>query len=170
MGSFFFSGSATAKLDDKSRFVIPQAMRFGLVEDGKLEFAVGLGLGGCLAIYKNSDIKKIVEKFQQKQFVAKFQKFFTLFFSTLHFATCDKLGRVSIPKHLAEVIDIKKDIVVAGVLNKVEIWPKEVYDANMRNLLNPDSSESGDLQEITEEAFGLLNEDDSSEDNDTPAN
>ena len=57
MGKFFFSGYSTAKLDDKNRFVLPQSMRLGLVEEGKLEFSIGLGLGGCLAIYRQSDIQ-----------------------------------------------------------------------------------------------------------------
>ena len=47
MGTFFFSGSATARLDEKGRFVLPQSMRYGLIEDGELEFSLGLGLGGC---------------------------------------------------------------------------------------------------------------------------
>ena len=55
--SFFFNGSTVGKLDEKNRFVIPQSIRYGLVEDGKLEFFIGLGLGGCLAIYKKAEIE-----------------------------------------------------------------------------------------------------------------
>src|SRR5579864_2217284 len=97
MTGFFFSGSNYAKLDEKGPFVLPQAMRFGLVENGALEFSLALGLGGCLAIYRKSDIEKIVQKFHDKQHIGKFQKFFTLFFSTLHQTTCDKVGRVTLP-------------------------------------------------------------------------
>src|ERR1700675_4345740 len=100
MGKFFFSGSHHAKLDEKGRFVLPQGMRFGLVEEGELEFSLALGLGGCLAIYRQSDIQKIVAKFQAKQHLVQYQKFFTLFFSTLHQTTCDKIGRVIIPATL----------------------------------------------------------------------
>jgi len=76
MSKFFFSGCTAGKLDGKNRFVLPQSMRLGLVEEGKLEFSIALGLGGCLAIYRKSDIQKIIEKFQAKQHVGKFQKFF----------------------------------------------------------------------------------------------
>jgi MraZ protein len=155
MSRFFFSGSHSAKVDGKNRFVLPQQMRFGLVENGTLEFTLGLSLGGCLAIYRRSDIEKIVEKFQAKQHLAKYQKFFTLFFSTLHPATCDSLGRVLLPPVLKKAVDIQSDIVVAGVLNKIEIWPKEVYDAHFKAAMegrNPDL----DLVKMTEEAFALL--------------
>lgn len=153
MRRFFFSGSSTAKLDEKGRFVLPQEMRYGLVEEGKCEFVIGLGLGGCLTIYRKSDIDQIVEKFKQNQHIAKFQKFFTLFFSTLFPTECDKVGRVSLPTTLKSAVGINKEIVVAGVMDKIELWPKEVYDRNLRELLD-----GGSLSKMTEEVFALLHE------------
>lgn len=153
MGGFFFSGSHTAKIDEKGRFVLPQEMRFGLVEDGKCEFSIGLGLGGCLTIYKKSAIEKIVQKFQKHQHTAKFQKFFTLFFSTLFQTECDKVGRASIPARLKKAVGIEKEIVVAGVMDKIEIWPKAVFDASLENA---------DFAKMTDEAFALLQEEETS--------
>jgi MraZ protein len=158
MDQFFFSGSSISKLDEKNRFVLPQQMRYGLVEEGRLEFFIGLGLGGCLAIYKRSEIQKIVKKFQGKEHLSQYQKFFTLFFSTLHESTCDKIGRISLPNHLKQAVNIKKEIVIAGVLNKIELWSKESYDKNLSNLLLGKDTEL-DLAKMTQEAFALLNED-----------
>lgn len=158
MSDFFFSGSATAKLDDKNRFVIPQAMRYGLVEDGKLEFTIALGLGGCLAIYKKSDIDEIVKKFQAKQHVAKFQKFFTMFFSTLHHTTCDSIGRVTIPAILKKAAKIEKEIVVAGVLDKIELWPQEKYEEDLAKFFEESDAEESPLNDMMEDAFALLAE------------
>ncbi|MBS3904717.1 MAG: hypothetical protein KGZ39_05275 [Simkania sp.] len=157
MSKFFFSGSVAAKLDEKNRFVLPQEMRYGLIENGQLEFTLALGLGGCLAIYRKSDIDKIVERFQAKQHVAKFQKFFTLFFSTLHQTSCDKIGRVTIPSMLKNSVKIKNEIVIAGVLNKIEIWPRDHYEMNLKALLDGDNQEF-DMAHMAEEAFGLLEE------------
>ena len=157
MSGFFFSGSHTAKLDEKGRFVLPQEMRYGLVEEGKCGFAVGLGLGGCLTIYKKSAIDQIVDKFRKNQHVARFQKFFTAFFSTLHQTECDKIGRVSLPSSLKGAVGIGKEIVIAGVMDKIEIWPKEVYDANLASLLSGTSPDFN-LAKMTEEAFSLLHE------------
>jgi MraZ protein len=155
MGSFFFSGSSVARLDEKGRFVLPQNMRYGLVEEGKCEFTLGLGLGGCLAIYRRGTIQSIVEKFREKQHLAQYQKFFTVFFSTLHETECDKVGRVAIPAHLKCSMNIKKEIVVAGVMDKIELWPKETYDLNLRNLLEGKNSDQNLIQ-MAEEAFALL--------------
>lgn len=158
MGKFFFSGSNYIKLDSKNRFVLPQNMRFGLVEEGVLEFSLALGLGGCLAIYRRSDIEKIVAKFQAKQHLGQFQKFFTLFFSTLHNATCDKIGRVIIPPSLKKAVGIQNEIVVAGVLNKIEIWPKERYEEEFEQVMQGKDATS-DLVSMTEAAFALLGSD-----------
>ncbi|MCP5505270.1 MAG: hypothetical protein H7A38_00105 [Chlamydiales bacterium] len=155
MSQFFFNGSTHSKLDDKNRFVLPQQMRYGLVENGNLEFTIALGLGGSLAIYKRSDIDRIVKKFQAKQHVAKYQKFFTLFFSTLHHCTCDKLGRVVLPPVLKKAAKINSEIVIAGVLNKIEIWPKEKYEFDLESFLG---GEDDSLAQMTEEAFALLDE------------
>jgi MraZ protein len=157
MGKFFFSGSVETKLDEKNRFVLPQSMRMGLVEEGKLEFSIGLGLGGSLAIYRQSDIAKIVEKFQAKQHMGKYQKFFTLFFSTLHQTSCDKIGRIVLPSVLKEAAGIKSEMVIAGVLDKIELWPKEKYDANLRDLLSGKDVDMS-LSKMCEEAFALLHE------------
>ena len=150
-----FTGSSATKIDDKGRFVLPQQMRYGLVENGRLEFTLGLGLGGCLAIYRQSDIAQIVDMFKGKQHVVKYQKFFTLFFSTLHHTTCDKLGRVLVPQILKKARRLEGEIVVAGVMNKIEVWQKSKYDADLLSFLEGDGE---DLQKLTEEAFSLMDE------------
>ncbi|MBP9841727.1 MAG: hypothetical protein KBC64_04810 [Simkaniaceae bacterium] len=152
MDDFYFSGSVSTKIDEKNRFVLPQHMRYGLVEKGELEFTISLGLDGSLSIYRKSDIAKIVQKFRKKQHIAKYRKFFTLFFSTLYHTGCDKLGRVVIPAILKKAAGIEGEIVICGVLDKIEIWAKEKYEGDLQAFLEEGATE------MTEEAFALLNE------------
>ena len=152
---FFFNGSVSTKIDDKNRFVLPQNMRYGLIENGVLEFTLAIGLGGALTIYRKNEIEKIIRGFQSKQYLAKYQKFFTLFFSTLHHCTCDKLGRVALPPILKKAAKIESEIIIAGVLNKIEIWPAAKYEENLMTFLNGDSET---LSKVTEEVFSLLEE------------
>ena len=149
MTSFFFSGSTETKIDEKNRFVLPQQMRYGLVENGELEFYMALGLGGSVSIYRKSDMDKIVEAFKKKQHVAKYQKFMTLFFSTLHKLSCDKLGRVVMPLPLKKIASIENEIVVCGVLNKIEIWPANKFKEKF---------EDENFTKMAEETFALLDE------------
>ena len=154
MAGNFFSGSYTAKLDEKSRFVLPQNLRYQLVENGELKFSIGLSMGGCLAIYKQSEIEALVEMFQKKKHVAKFAKFFTLFFSTLVHTTCDKVGRVSLPSTLQKSIGIDKELMITGAMDKIEIWPKEKYE----KLFSVENMEAESFDALMEEAFGEANQ------------
>ena len=47
-------------------------------------------------------------------------------------ASCemDKQGRVLIPNKLREHVELIKDVVSVGVINKIEIWSKKRWDSN----------------------------------------
>ncbi len=149
----FFSGSWNTKLDEKGRFVLPSALRDGLVEQGRLEIFLGLSLGGCLAIYRESDVAKMVERFRAKQHLARYQSLFTTFFSSLHRALPDRVGRISLPPLLQKVANIgkKEELTLVGVIDKIEILPRAVHEERMRHFL-----EEGRSSSLCEELFSLL--------------
>ena len=64
-----------------------------------------------------------------------------------------------LPANLKSAVGIEKEIVVAGVMDKIELWPKEVYDRNLRALIEGASPDMN-LERMTEEAFALLHESD----------
>ena len=153
MLSHFFSGSHTSKVDEKNRFVLPHVLRYGLVENGILRFSLALGVGGCLSIYRKSDMEKMVEKFREKQHIAQYQRFFTVFFSTLYETECDKVGRITIPSFLKQAVSMEQDIVIAGVLNKIEIWPKSKYEENLKLVLE---GVDGEFSQMSEEILSSI--------------
>jgi MraZ protein len=154
--SFFFSGNWTLKLDEKGRFVLPSSLRMGLVEEGKLEFVICLGLGNCLSIYKKSDIDKIVEKFKTKAHTAQYQPFFTTFFSSMHQTSCDRIGRTSLPAFLKDMVGIKKEIVIAGVMDRIEIWDKKAFDAQRVKMMPGEGQQN--WSHMAEQVFSLLDD------------
>lgn len=149
----FFSGAHVSKLDEKNRLVLPHELRYGLVENGVLQFSLALGLGGHLSIYRKSDIEHLVAEFQKLQYVAKYQKFLTVFFSTLFHTECDKVGRITLPSLLKKASKIDQEVVIAGVMNKIEIWPKEAYESTLSSFLDGKEQDL-DFTKIAEEAFG----------------
>ncbi|MBM3197287.1 MAG: division/cell wall cluster transcriptional repressor MraZ [Chlamydiae bacterium] len=149
---FYLSGSYSGKLDDKNRMVLAQELRYGLVENGELEFVIALGSHGCLTIYKKSEMDRIVERFRAKQHIAKYRKFFTLFFATLFTTDCDKVGRFTIPQHLKDAAKIKSEVVLVGVIDRIEIWSKEAHQNEMNALLQP-KGDAIDMASLMEEIF-----------------
>jgi len=47
----------------------------------------------------------------------------------------DKQGRIIIPEILAEYAELKKEIVFIGLGDRVEIWPKEIWDEKNKELV-----------------------------------
>ena len=88
-----------------------------------------------------------MEKLNSLPFTKKDARSFTRFFTsgaiTLEF---DKQGRVVIPSYLTDYANIKKDVVLVGVLNRIEIWSVDKWEEFMQN--NVES-----LSEISENLF-----------------
>lgn len=117
-----FMGEYNHTVDTKGRLIIPAKFRESLGE----EFVVTKGLDGCLFIYSEEEWKNIEEKFRNTPLTTKDARKFSRFFFA-GAATCelDKQGRILIPAVLREFAGLEKDVVLAGVFNKIEIWSKE---------------------------------------------
>ena len=104
-------------------------------------FFVTPGLDKCLALYTPLHFKEISEKYnEQASTNRKARNFQRHFFSNSKKVDCDKQGRISIdPQHI-DYADLKKDVVIVGVMNKIEIWDsqawKEVEADNSENFEN----------------------------------
>ena len=55
----------------------------------------------------------------------------------------DKQGRVSIPEYLRQFAGLSKEVVVAGLYNRLEIWDSEAW----RTYTERTESESTDIAE-----------------------
>jgi DNA-binding transcriptional regulator/RsmH inhibitor MraZ len=44
------------------------------------------------------------------------------------------VGRITLPPLLKKAAGIDQEVVIAGVLNKIEVWPKEVYMQTLSNF------------------------------------
>ena len=47
--------------------------------------------------------------------------------------TIDKQGRISIPLYLKDYAQILKDVIVIGVMSRIEIWSKEKWISYSKN-------------------------------------
>jgi MraZ protein len=59
----------------------------------------------------------------------------------------DKLGRTHLPDSLVTLAGIKKDIVFAGALSRVEVWAKDRYHSYVESL----SGQEGEIEEALKE-------------------
>ena len=120
-----FTGQYHHTIDDNNRLAIPSSMRKCIdeKEEGK-GFYITPGLDRCLAIYPPLQFEEVAKKISQlNETNQKTRIFKRLFFSrSSTLVTCDKQGRVIVPQHLKEYAGLEKEIVIAGVMDKIEVW------------------------------------------------
>lgn len=122
-----FMGEYNHTVDAKGRLIVPSKFREQLGE----EFVVTKGLDGCLFVYTNLEWQNMEEKFKNIPMTSKdARKFSRFFFAGAAGVEIDKQGRILLPPNLREYANIQKDVVLAGVLNRIEIWDKDRWLEN----------------------------------------
>lgn len=135
-------GEYRHNLDDKKRLTIPSKYREELGD----KFVVTRGLDGCLFVYSFTEWDKIVNKLKTLPFTKKDARTLTRFLmSAASICEIDKQGRINLVNSLISYAEIKKECVIIGVNDRLEIWASEKYD----NLLNS----LGDLSNVAENLF-----------------
>jgi len=124
---FMFMGEYRHSIDDKGRLIIPSRVR----EDLGNQFIVTRGLEGCLFIYPKNEWENIVNKYKELPNVKDARNFMRFFLSGAVNAEFDKQGRINISTPLASYAGLKKDCVIIGVNERLEIWSKERWEEFM---------------------------------------
>ena len=120
-----FMGEHHHNIDDKNRLIIPSKFREELGD----EFIITRGIENCLFVYAKDEWQKIVTKLESLPFTKKDARNFIRFFlSGAAVAEFDKQGRASITQTLANYANLKKECVIIGAGNRLEVWSKEDWD------------------------------------------
>lgn len=113
-------------IDDKGRLTIPSKFRDDLGE----KFVITRGLENCLFAYSLEDFQKIVAELQKIPFTKKdarqFMRFFLSGATTVEF---DKQGRINISSPLISYAGLKKECIIIGTGDRLEIWSSDNWNA-----------------------------------------
>ena len=111
-------------LDAKGRLIIPARYREELNEEARLT----VGLDHCLFIFKGEDWQALVAKLNTIPISNRNgRKFARLLMSNAFPCEMDKQGRVVIPQVLRDYAGLEKDVVLAGVGNRIEVWDSKTW-------------------------------------------
>jgi MraZ protein len=125
-----FYGEYEHTIDRKGRLIVPAKIRQSLKEHDVKSLFLTRGLDGCLFLFPESEWRSAENRFKQVPFTkSEGRKFNRLFFSGASEVTIDRLGRLLIPRMLKEFAQIKQEVVVVGVSNRIEVWGKEQWRA-----------------------------------------
>lgn len=128
-----FFGEYAHSIDPKGRLIVPAKFREQLGDS----FVVTKGLDGCLFVYSNDEWSKIENKIHETPMTTKdARKFMRFFFAGAASLEIDKQGRILLPQNLREHASLEKDVILAGVSTRIEIWNKDKWEED--NTYNED--------------------------------
>ena len=123
-----FYGEHEHRLDKKGRVIIPSEFREVSKENYVEKFFLTRGLDTCLFMFPEEEWRSQEAKFKNIPFTKKDSRNFNrLFFSGAVLLVPDKQGRILIPAYLKNYAGIKKEIMIIGVSNRIEIWSREKW-------------------------------------------
>jgi MraZ protein len=118
-------GSYDHTVDDKNRLTLPAKFREAFT-DGVV---ITRGLDGCLYAYRRADWDRLVESrlAPLDPLSPETRRLERFFYSGASEAELDKQGRVMLPAALIEHAKLSKEVVVAGVNDRLEIWDRAAW-------------------------------------------
>jgi MraZ protein len=125
-----FYGEYSHGIDSKGRLILPARLREVAKENGIEKFYVTRGLDKCIFMFGEQEWHQQENKFKSLSFTKQQARHFNrMFFSGAVEVMPDRQGRFIIPDYLKDFAGIKKDAVVIGVANRIEIWNTATWQA-----------------------------------------
>lgn len=120
-----FIGEYTHSIDVKKRLALPSKFRKDL---GKT-VVVTRGLDHCLFVYPMHEWSTLAQKLGTMPIgEASTRSFVRLMLAGAVDVITDAQGRMLIPDYLKEYAGLTKDVVVAGLFNRLEIWDDKKWE------------------------------------------
>lgn len=123
------SQDSTPSIDAKGRVNFPAKLREELGE----RFIITRGLDNCLFVYSVDEWDQLAAKLHELP-ISKSAPLNRFFFAGAAEAEPDKQGRVLLPAHLREYAGLDRDVTIAGVSNRAEIWDSERWEKQNEQL------------------------------------
>ena len=137
-----FIGEYAYSLDSKGRVNIPAKFRQSLSADSQNTFVITRGLDPCVWVYPLEQWKEIENNLRNLSSVKNIHRTFVR--DTARYAspsTYDKQGRITLTPSLTEYAGLERDVLIIGMINKIEIWnPNTLKMVDQQNLeIEPDA-------------------------------
>lgn len=119
-------------IDDKNRVTLPARFRQAFA-DGVV---VTRGIDPCLAVYTREEWERFVSAQLSglSSFDREARQMRRYLFSAATEAELDRQGRVTLPAALIKYAKLKRDVVVAGIQDHVEIWNRADWRSQLDDV------------------------------------
>lgn len=129
-----FKGSYSYSVDSKGRINIPAKLRKYVSPEANDTFVATRGFEKCLFLYPldewntlEGSVRELSPSNSQHRFITR---------TLLQYATetqLDGQSRITIPKELLQFAGIEDQVLIVGVLERIEAWNPKEYDVYMKS-------------------------------------
>ena len=114
-----FIGEYSHNLDEKGRLAVPKKFRPDLSKGA----VVTKGLDNCLFLFTQEEWQKFMGKLSNITFAKSSSRAFSrLMLAGAMDVSLDKQGRIMLPEYLRVFAGLNKNIIIAGLYNRLELW------------------------------------------------
>ena len=140
-----FIGEYTHTIDMKGRCALPGKFR----KDLQAGVVVTKGLDKCLWVYPKAEWEKLAHKLAALPISqSKNRSFVRLMLAGAMDVEIDRQGRVNVPQYLLRYAGLKKQVVVAGLYNRLEIGNETEWARYKKKMEQSSTSVADSLSEL----------------------
>lgn len=119
-----FIGEYSYIIDHKKRLAIPSKFRKTL---GK-RVIITKGIDTCLTVYPITEWEKLARKLESlPSSKMDARGFIRIMLAGAVDVGLDKLGRILIPDYLKKYAGLKKEVIILGLSNRIEVWDEKTW-------------------------------------------
>jgi len=129
-----FQGHSYLNIDDKGRIIIPSKFRKHVTPEANNLMFVTLGRDNCLWLYPsnywNTLVARLLKQNAYTGSVIAMQR------QMLYYAeecAIDSQHRILVPQNLLQKVNIKKEVLLLGLLDRIEIWNEKEYQKYLKS-------------------------------------
>ncbi len=140
-----FIGEYKHSLDDKGRIAIPSKFRHQLTKGA----VVTRGLDTSLFLFPKKEWDKLAQKLASLPLgQSNSRAFARLMLAGAMDVDMDKQGRVVLPEYLREYAGMKKNLILAGLFNRLELWDEQKWQTYKKKVESDADSVAEKLGEL----------------------
>jgi MraZ protein len=129
-----FKGRYSYSVDSKGRIALPSKLRKNVSPAANDTFIITRGFEQCLFVYPQDEWNKVEDSVRGLSPSNPQHRFFVR--TLLQWATdvqLDGQARITVPQDLLKFSGIENEVLILGVMERIEIWNPKIYEQYMNN-------------------------------------
>jgi MraZ protein len=128
-----FQGHASINIDDKGRIIVPAKFRRHILPEANSILNATLGRDNCIWLFPSYEWSKLLQTLDKVNSYTKDEvamKRHMLFYADE--CVLDTQHRILVPQQLLQIVNIKKDVLLIGQLERIELWNPANYEKYLK--------------------------------------